>query len=103
MKNVDGSFKVDCAEAVGRWERYIDELLNDENDNILETVNMVEEPITGVTRTEVGQTLSVVKIGKTAGLSEVVSHMVKLAGQSGLEQLSVVFQEIFENEVYPSE
>ena len=71
MKNVDGSFKVDCAEAVGRWERYIDELLNDENDNILETVNMVEEPITGVTKTEVGQALSAVKIGKAAGLSEV--------------------------------
>ena len=103
IKDVDGSIKVDGAEAAMRWGRYFDELLNGENDNVLETVEKVEGPINEVTMAEVKQALSAMKSSKAAGPSEVTSEMLKLAGESGLEQLTEVFQKIVETEEYPSE
>ena len=77
--------------------------MNDENDNLLETIDKVEGPISEVTEAEVVQALSVMKSGKAAGPSEVTTEMLKLAGESGLEQLTEVFQKIMESEEYPCE
>ena len=78
-------------------------MLNGENDNVLETVDKVEGPIIEVTKTEVEQALSAMKCGKAAGPSEVTAEMMKLAGESGLEQLTAVFKKVVECEEYPLE
>ena len=49
-------------------------------------------PKTGVTKTILEKSLSAMKSGKSAGSSEVTSEIMKIASESGVEQLITVFE-----------
>ena len=86
-----------------RWKRYFSELLNEENKFEREEQPKVEGPIMGVKSSGVKEALRKMKCGKAPGPSGVTTDLLKWAGESGVQELTKIFQSTEKEGKMPSE
>ena len=72
------------------WRRYLEELLNVENENQIEEEPCVEGPIEEIARKEVEEALKSMKTGRASGPSRVTSELLKFAGNSGIDEIFMI-------------
>ena len=101
IKDENGNIMMEKEKVAGRWRNYFSELANVENENYFEETTPVEGPIEIYTKEEVMTALKGMKNGKAPGPSGINSEMVKYAGNTGVEQLLLLFQQVFEEERCP--
>jgi len=90
----------------GVWKEYFDKLLNEEfswDRNSLESCEMVCGPSECITREEVRHAVKLMKNGKAAGPSGIVSEMLKAAGEDGISWMTELFNKIVVEGMVPSD
>ena len=103
IKGNDGNIVVDETEVRKRWKDYFDTLLNEEYPNFFEEVEQVEGPIEDFTLAEIQNAVKAMKNKKAPGPSGLSSEMLKLGGETCLNELHRIFQQIVLTERCPTE
>jgi len=95
VKNVEGKVAVAEEKALDIWKSYYDKLWNEElvwDTHSLSDVNRVSGPSEKKSVAEVKAAITKMKNGKAAGLSRVVSEMLKASGEAGPEWVTCAVQ-----------
>ncbi len=91
MKDEVGQIVVDPDGIKGRWKRYMEMLLNTENewDGNIES-NLVLGPAQKITEKEVEEAIKALKSRKAGGPTGVVGDMLKAAGNWGVKRMTEI-------------
>ena len=91
LRDETGSIVVHPDEIKGRWQRYMEILLNVENawDGIVES-DAIEGPAEEITEEEVNDAIQAMKDGKAAGPTGLVGDMLKAAGSWGVKRITEI-------------
>ena len=86
MKDKDGRLVVSEKDRGKLWKEHMEKIMNVENewDQMVEA-DVVEGLVEGVTDEEVIEAMNKMKLGKTAGPSEVNMDMIRVSGKFGVE------------------
>ena len=103
IKNGTGEIKTESNDIQEVWRDYFTGLLNAENPNEIPEMCCVEGPVTNITEEEVAKALRAMKPSKAPGPSGITSDVLKATGNTGLQQMTQVFQNIMASEVCPEE
>lgn len=103
IKDSNNNIKIDEHEVAERWRVYFEGLLNGGYNCNLEDVEVVEGPIEEVTRAEIVFALKAMKDGKASGPSGVSSELLKGAGETGVQAMLSIFNEIIRSGSVPVE
>ena len=104
MKDKDGRLVVREKDRGKLWKENMEMIMNVENgwDQMVE-VDVVEGPVEGVTDEEVMEALNKMKLGKTAGPSEVNMDMIIPSGTFGVGVMKKLCQKVLDGEGMPEE
>ena len=104
LRRNNGQIVVDVKERLEEWRKYVDKLLNHENDwnGHLPNNVPVEGPVRKVETGEVRKAVQEMKNGKAAGPSGVNSEMLKIAEGLTVEQLTKVANSMLEGKEMPT-
>ena len=97
LRNDEGEVLVEEQQIKNRWRKYMQKLLNEENEWNREVVSeAVQGPRELITKTEVEQAIKEMKSGKAGGPSEVVGEMINAAGKNGVDMMTKLCNQIIE-------
>jgi hypothetical protein len=89
LKNGEGKLVIDSDGIKDAWKKYMERLLNEENNWDKDTTcDKTEGPMCRITQEEVRNAIRKMKKGKAAGSTGVVSEMIKAADELGVEWLT---------------
>ena len=103
MKDKNGRLVVSEKDRGKLWKEHMEKIMNVENewDQMVE-VDMVEEPVEGVTDEEVMKAMNKMKLGK-AGPSEVNMDIIIASGTFGVGVMKKLCQRVFDGKGMPEE
>ena len=104
LKNEKGEILIEADAVNERWKKYMERLLNVENDwnGVLEG-DRVEGPCELISEREVEEAIRDMKAGKAGGPSEVVGEMLKAAGRKGVRMMAELCNQVVREGKIPSE
>ena len=104
LKNEKGEILIEADAVNERWKKYMERLLNVENDwnGVLEG-DRVEGPCELISEREVEEAIRDMKAGKAGGPSEVVGEMLKAAGRKGVRMMTELCNQVVREGKIPSE
>ena len=104
LKNESSKVLLEADAVKERWKRYMERLLNIENDwdGALEG-NKVEGPCELINEKEVEEAIKVMKAEKAGGPSEIVGEMLKAARKKGIERLTELCNQVVRERAIPRE
>ena len=89
LKNEKGEILIKADAVNERWKKYMERLLNVENDwNGVLKGDRVEGPCELTSEREVEDAIRDMKVGKAGGPSEVVGEILKAAGRKGVRMMA---------------
>ena len=92
------------AERRAAWKRHMEKVMNEENEWDGEAeIDTVKGPIDKVTESEVTRAIKAMKLGKAAGMSEVVAEHVVASGAVGVAVLTEICNRVLAGENMPDE
>ena len=103
IKNIAGEIVTDESGIQEVWREYFSGLLNEENPNEMPEECLVEGPVPDISEEEVVKVLKAMKANKAPGPSGISSDLLKLAGRTGITQITKVYQQIMNSEICPEE
>ena len=105
VKNDKGCLVFTDTEKLKAWEEHDEKLLNKEfpwDSNLLQMESPKEGPAPWLEKDAIYTALNKMKDGKAAGVSGIVSEMLKASGEAGLELFIELFNNIVKEEKVPS-
>ena len=85
-------------------EKYIEEIMNEENDwDHVTEPSVTEGPVKNVAREEMAMVIKVMKPGKAAGPSEVYAEMISARGEKGVSVMVELCKRVLDRKGMPDE
>ena len=104
MKDKDGRLVVSEKDRGKLWKDHMEKIMNVENEwDQMAEADMVEGPVEEVTYEEVIKAMNKMKLGKTAGPSEVNMDMITASGKFGAGVLKKLCQGVLDRKGMPEE
>ncbi|CAH2099151.1 unnamed protein product [Euphydryas editha] len=105
IKDEAGKILTDDEEIKGRWKRYFNKLMNEENEwrGVLENVRSNEGRVKEVSIEEVRMAVESMKNGKAVGPDGIPAEVWKFLKVDGCKWLTLFFNKLLQEEVIPEE
>ena len=94
---------IEKGQIIERWKEYIEELYSDD-DRLQETIKFGGE-LTGnkIEKDEIVKAMNTTKTDKAVGNDEIPVEMIRNLGNTGLDMLQIIFNEIYESVKWDNE
>ena len=106
VRNDDGKLSLTVDEKLKAWQLHYDKLLNEEfpwNADSLSNESPVQGPAINISADMVRKAISKMKCGKSSGPSGIIIEMFKAAGDSFINELTVLINRIVYEGVVPTD
>ena len=105
IRNIEKQIVTDERQVMETWRQYYREALNQRNDDLgtLEAVLAVSGPENEISVDEVAAALHEMKQGKSGGVSEVTTELLKAGESTVVEYLTKLFSQVWNTQSIPDD